>query len=294
MDPRQKNYQKHYYGHYEKRIIVSAVRNTRAKVRSVASSHSSYHKMPNRGRNRRTTRSRRQRGLGHIGDEYMTFSVAAGSTLEIALSSVSTRPANTNFRPIFVAVECTQPCVVASASGDIAPSVLPGAVDVQIKDPSGKIVGTSRPHVLSAVKSRTYVRYPRSGDWFPVGGGASKLATVTSICLGPAGTTTLGQYLRGLIHIKYQFSYEILTGSCLTHLSSEVPEPPFTTGMWSDHVELVYPTWTVAPSPSPSAIVDLSFLDESPGSFNGGTWSRSHSPRPSHHLIESVRGGMNV
>lgn len=202
----------------------------------------------------RRGRSRR-RSSGHIADEYLTFACNLGSTQKFTIANISTRPKSTNFRPIFACLECTMPVSLAMANGDFAPSLIPGGVDIQLFDPSGKTVATSRPRTLSALTSRVFVRYPRSGDWFAYDVSAAvPLGQFSALCFGTTGATTIGQSLRGLLHIRYAFSFEILTAVCsYQHLG------PLN---WAEEVDREIPLVEAdRQSSCPSICLDFSFLD---------------------------------
>lgn len=194
-----------------------------------------------RGRNR-APRSRRGGGSLHIGDEFLTFSIKVGGSANVTFGNLTTRPANCAIRPVFISIEAREGYVpgLANDSGD--GWSVPSGFDIQMFDPSSKVVSVSRPRVLGAAPRRTFVRYPRSGDWFPHNAvSGDKIAVMTALCFGPASTGGRDAFVRGIIHVRYAFSFEVLTGACPTYQHLVSPEPPLGDSWW-EHVEAVYPT----------------------------------------------------
>lgn len=151
----------------------------------------------------------------------MTFSLAVGSTLNITVGNLSTRPSTCNFRPVLMSIEST------TAYAPNASDFVPTAVQLIMLSPAGDIVASGSPTTLGMVPRRVFIRYPRSSDWWPYNNVASShIARITCVCLGPSSSdATTVAYLRGVIHIRYLVSREILSGTCPTvHLSFEDPE----------------------------------------------------------------------
>lgn len=150
----------------------------------------------------------------------MTVSIAEGNTVNVTVSSLSTRPASCNFRPVFLSIEST------TAYAPNATDFVPMAVQLVMLSPAGDIVSSSAPTTLGMVPRKVFVRYPRSSDWWPYNNvGGSHVARVTAVCLGKSSDATTVAYLRGVIHVRYLVSKEILSGTCPTvHLSSDDPE----------------------------------------------------------------------
>lgn len=215
------------------------------------------------GRRHRGPRARRgggrRRGV-HIGDEYLTFAVLSGQSQPIHYADLSTVPKRCAIRPLFIAIETTHGYRPAPASDQFAAYFTPSAIDVQMIS-NGKTCATSRPVVLGAQPRKIIVRAPRSMDWLsPAAPLATEIGVITSICLGTSAA--INSTVRGLIHIRYAFSYEILTGSCpgLRHIGPS--EPPFpSNGSWADHVEASYPPRPESHTSIDSVAIDLSFLD---------------------------------
>lgn len=174
-------------------------------------------------RRRRSRRGSRSGGDGtaprfHIGDEFFNFSVALGATQNISLGNISTKPAQCNIRPLFIAVTAMTAYVPALGSDALPGYFTPSALDVQLTaGPSGgDVIATSRPQVLGMNPRAVIARYPRSGDWYPYNKTNTVIiARINAVCLGNPGNTITG-YIRGTVHLRYQFSYEILTATCPT------------------------------------------------------------------------------
>lgn len=227
--------------------------------------------MPRGGGSRRPRASRRRGGSrNHIGDEFLTFSLNLGSSQGLTFASLSTRPAKCAIRPIFMKLTATAAYSPGLANDALGGFQVPAAVDMQLKDPSNKVVAASRPVMLGTVPLSAWVRYPRSGDWFsPDTAPTTPLANFNAICLGTTATGGKAAYIRGIIHIRYAFSYEVLVATCpsYVHLTDE---PPIT-GTWAEHVELVYPLrqlslsdvrpTSVVTESCESVVIDLEFLE---------------------------------
>jgi hypothetical protein len=177
--------------------------------------------MSNRGRGRRScARGRRSAPRGHVGDEFLTFSVALGATQNINLGSVSTRPKGCNFRPLVITASATTAYIPATSNDSLAGYFTPAALDVQLCSGTdgGNVVATSRPQVLGSNPRNVTARYPRSGDWYPYDKPSTTIiARLNAVCLGAPGVSVKG-YVRGTLHIRYQYSFEVLTAVCPTHL----------------------------------------------------------------------------
>lgn len=174
-------------------------------------------------RGSRRTQGRRNYGV-HIGDEFLTFSVSQGQTSTFTIGNISTMPARCNFRPLFACTEVTAAYIPGTANDSTPGYFSPAAIDLQLTNPSGDIVSTSRPTVLGANPRRVWARYPRSGDWFPyTSPPTTKLGTINAVCLGQPGYSN--GYIRGVIHIRYQFSYEVLIAVCPKFLTDDPPTP---------------------------------------------------------------------
>lgn len=172
-----------------------------------------------RNSRRRTKRSTRL----HTQDEFITFSLILGGTQIIPWSNLSTRPANCNIRPVFISVSASAAYVPATSNDSLPGYFVPSGLDCGLRDSAGKIVATSRPITLGSVPRQNICRYPRSGDWYPYNTTAGTgIAHINALCFGNPGVS-VSAYVRGIIQIRYQFSYEILTASCPTFLCDTDP-----------------------------------------------------------------------
>lgn len=182
--------------------------------------------MPNRRQGRRSRpRGRRSAPRTHVGDEFLTFSLALGKTQPINLGAVSTRPAGCNFRPLSITASATTAYVPATANDSLPGYLTPAALDVQLCSGTdgGNVVATSRPQVLGLNPRNVTARYPRSGDWFPYNKpGTTVIGRLNAVCLGAPGVSITG-YVRGTLHIRYQYSFEVLTAVCPNHLRDTDP-----------------------------------------------------------------------
>lgn len=179
---------------------------------------------------RRRSRGRRNRGRRrgnsfHVGDEFLTFSVKLGATQNIQLGNISTRPAKTNFRILWARAEAIMAYRPGLANDALAGYYVPSALDIQLLDPGTNTVATSRPRVLGMSPRQVYCHYPTSGDWYSYQATTSKaIATINAVCLGNVRTGGGDAYVRGTLHIRYQFSYEVLTATCpAVHLADTDP-----------------------------------------------------------------------
>lgn len=173
-------------------------------------------------RGRVTVRSigRRNRNrLGRFIDEYFTFSIKSGSTQVINWGSITTVPKNVNARPVFLSVQAFAGFDPAPINDSLPGYLVPAAISCQLFSPELTICATSPPMVTSTAASRLRVGYPRSADWFSYSSIAAKkaVAQIEAICLGPSGTS-VDHYIRGVAHLRYRISNEVLTPTCPTVL----------------------------------------------------------------------------
>lgn len=173
---------------------------------------------------RNPRRRQRRSSRSHVQDEFITFSLTLGGTQIISWSSLSTRPANCNIRPIFMSISASAAYVPATSNDSLPGYFVPSGLDCSLRDSAGKIVATSRPITLGSTPRQCICRYPRSGDWYPYNTtSGTGMAQINALCFGNPGVS-ISAYVRGIIHFRYQFSYEILTASCPTFLCDTDPQ----------------------------------------------------------------------
>lgn len=161
-----------------------------------------------------------------MGDEFLTFSVALGATQNITIANISTRPSRCNLRPLVLSVTAQTAYIPALPNDSLGGYFAPSAISLLLTagPNGGDTAATSRPQVLGCNPRTVTVRYPKSADWYPYDKSTSTvIARIEAVCLGNPGTNVVG-YIRGTLHLRYQFSYEILIASCpSTHLSDTDP-----------------------------------------------------------------------
>lgn len=167
---------------------------------------------------------RARRGGRRVYIERITFSLKVGSTTNITISNLKSKPTNCNYRPLAVIAHCAT-VVPTIASDARAGYYSPAAIQVDFYGPEGKMCASSAPQVIYPQGRRVRCRYPRSADWWDVAtAGSTILAKVTAICLG---NNKIGdeadQYVQGIFNIPVAFGPEIMAGTCpkYQHISSE-------------------------------------------------------------------------
>lgn len=169
----------------------------------------------------RSIRFRRNR-VGRFIDEYFTFSVKSGATQTINWGSISTVPKGCNCRPVFLSVQAFAGFDPAPINDSNPGYIVPAAISCQLYSPETTICATSPPIVTSTSASRVRVNYPRSADWFSYTAVAAKksVAQIDAICLGASGAA-VDHYTRGIAHLRYRVSNEVLTPTCPTALNPD-------------------------------------------------------------------------
>lgn len=203
-------------------------------------------KRSRRGRRGRRGQQTRERDVsfpfGHQGDEFIPFSIEMGTSVQITISKLQSLPPNVNWRPLWMTATAITAYVPAPANDSFPGYFCPSALEMSFYDPEiGNIVSTSYPRILAMFPTTIRVAYPPSATNVPYNlAGGVKFALVNSLCLGKAGNA-IKAYVRGLIRVHFQYSWEIISPTCpssLQVLSNEVEE--------DDDV--------VAPSPAESAL----------------------------------------
>lgn len=165
-------------------------------------------------RQRRSGRARRA-GRGESLVERVRVNVKLGSDLSITPGMLSRAP-NRPFRPTTMTFEGLGAYVPLPANGsDVAGGAVPCAVQLDMCDPSGNYVATSRPRVMGVNPVTVSVQYPSSGDWFqPTPAANQKLAVVSAICLGATAYSGVDAWVRGILAIGVRYGPEVLPNSC--------------------------------------------------------------------------------
>lgn len=163
---------------------------------------------PKRRSNRRRSQNR-ARGI----IETFTFSVIQGNVTSVLVSTLTSRPPRSNFRPIWFEVEvCGYQPGSSSTSGWLAP------VGCQIgfrQESDGNYVSTSRLVLAGAAPKKVRVRYPRSSDWWPWNVTDSAiLADISAVCVGPTVDSSTKGYLRGIGRLMLIVQEEECASSC--------------------------------------------------------------------------------
>jgi hypothetical protein len=174
--------------------------------------------MPRKGR--RSSRNGRRRAASgyHCGDEFLTFSIKLGASQNITLLNISTRPKDCNIRIMSITVSAAQPVVPGPNNDQTSGYFTAGALDVQLYD-NTTVCSTSRPQVLGANPRSIWARMPRGKGYIPYNAStALNIAQINAICLGRASLQNNDVFIRGLIHIRYSFSFEVLIATCPVHL----------------------------------------------------------------------------
>lgn len=182
--------------------------------------------MPRRKGRRRRGRSRAASGY-HVGDEFITFSCKLGASQDIKVQNLSTLPKNCNFRIVWIKVTASQPLVPGPANDQTSGYFTAGGLDLVIYDNNNVIITSSKPQVLGANPRSVWVRSPPGKAYFPYNmAGSAVIGQLSALCFGKPSLYTDTGYIRGLIQIRFSFSYEILSSTCptLQHLCDTDPD----------------------------------------------------------------------
>lgn len=185
-------------------------------VKTFRANRRQKHTMPRRRpRGRRRARPRVQKSS--VLTEVFYFNIQLGKEASYTVGSLS-KPANRNFRPLSVSVNCGSAYIPTMANGDAQGWFVPSAVQIDMHDPTGNYVANSRATVLGPQPRTTTCRYPRSGDWFNNNIAVnSKLVTIAAICIGaPGHSPDTTAYVRGLVRMTIQYGPEALPNACPT------------------------------------------------------------------------------
>lgn len=173
-----------------------------------------------------TRRNSNRRGI----IETFTFSVMQGSTTSVLVSTLTSRPPRSNFRPVWLEVEVVgyQPGT-SSASGWLAP------VGCQIgfrSESDGNYASTSRLVLAGATPRKIRTRYPTSSDWWPWNITLSTvIADISAVCVGPSVNSANPGYLRGVARMLIIVQEEQCATSCPA-IGHPFDGPPPSPGPW--------------------------------------------------------------
>lgn len=160
---------------------------------------------------RRRNRQRRSRPRGII--ETFTFSVLQGNSTSVLVSTLTSRPPRSNFRPVWFEVEvCGYQPGSASLPGFLAP------VGCQIgfrQESDDNYASTSRLILTGATAVKVRTRYPRSADWWPYNTDPKNVvADINAVCVGPTTSSSTPGYLRGIGRMLIILQEEDCATSC--------------------------------------------------------------------------------
>lgn len=146
---------------------------------------------PRRGRRRNRRRGNRSRGIV----ETFTFSIINGNSADVLVSTLTSRPPRSNFRPIWLEVDvCGYQPGTSAQAGFLAP------VGCQLgfrSESDGTYCSTSRLVLAGAASRKVRTYYPRSADWWPWNVvGSTVICSISAVCVGPTSNTS--GYLRGI------------------------------------------------------------------------------------------------
>jgi len=200
--------------------------------------------------------------------EEFTFSVEAGNTATVYVSTLGNRPPRSNFRPMWLECEF---CAFVPGTEAIPSSYSPVGFQVALGfgtqvSQSGLYESiTSRVRLASTTPQHVRIRTPRSYDWLAWNTASlTEIASLTAVCIGRPSGSTSSVFVRGVCRLKCAIQTEVIASTCPTYVEShgggehgEERRAAATQRMWSsDNDRALTPACSVD-----SVAIDLSFLD---------------------------------
>lgn len=179
------------------------------------------------GRNRRgRRRTGRSGGQGANGGytEVFTFSVEAGHTAEVLVSTLGNRPPRSNFRIAWMEVEFTS---FVAGTGSLPATFTPVAFQCSLGEGTQQgstglyQEATSPLRLASTAPRRVHVRAPVSMAWFSFDTAErTAIGNLTAVCIGRPADASSTSYIRGVARIRVQLQTETSASTCPTYLES--------------------------------------------------------------------------